>query len=260
LASDDAKNWTVLRLAALAEDADPLGRAPGEALCPERYDEAALASMREVLGGYSFNALLQQRATGRRGDVFDPAWFQLVNPGEVPVDGDAVLWFDCGATEDGGDFTTGVLTIRKGPNFWLWPKMHVQKGTTKRDRLMRNVADQVREDRRGASLEVWREQEPGASGKDATVWFKDLMLGHNAKTEPTSGSKEVGAMGMSAAAENGRIHLVRSPHTSQFLEESRQFPRAAHDDLIESGYRGFNVLARQKERRRAPLSSGYVTG
>jgi predicted phage terminase large subunit-like protein len=41
-----------IRLPAIAEDdePDPLGRAPGQALCPERYDEVALAGFRADVG------------------------------------------------------------------------------------------------------------------------------------------------------------------------------------------------------------------
>jgi hypothetical protein len=46
LASEDAKDWVVIRLPALAEEDDELGRRVGEALCPERYDEKTLKKIR----------------------------------------------------------------------------------------------------------------------------------------------------------------------------------------------------------------------
>src|SRR5207244_2242627 len=36
-AEAEGERWEILRLPALAEEADPLGRAPGEPLWPERY-------------------------------------------------------------------------------------------------------------------------------------------------------------------------------------------------------------------------------
>lgn len=75
LASEDAPNWTVINLPALAEANDPLGRKEGEALCPERYDEQALADIRRVMGA-SFQALYQQRPAAEEGDIFKREWWQ----------------------------------------------------------------------------------------------------------------------------------------------------------------------------------------
>ncbi len=76
LASDDAPNWTVINLPALALDGDELGRAPGEALCPERYDVEALEGIRSVLGSYSFQALYQGSPTPEEGARFRRSWFR----------------------------------------------------------------------------------------------------------------------------------------------------------------------------------------
>lgn len=260
LASEDAKNWTVVTLPALAEADDLLGRKPGEALCPERYDEAALADIRTVTHGYSWEALYQQRPTAKRGETYDPAWFALADPDEVPRDAESVLWFDRASTDAGGDYTAGVLVLRKGPDFWLWPKLHVQHTAGVRDQLMRNVADQVKQERQRVPPTVWGEQEPGSGGKDAAHNFKRTMLGHAVKTEPTTGSKESRAEPMASQAELGHVRVVRSPLTSKLLEEARQFPRGTHDDLIESAFSGFNVLARSPKRTPSPKSTAFFSG
>jgi hypothetical protein len=49
--------WTVLRLPALAEEGDPLGREPGAALWPGWEDRAALLAKRDALGEPSFAAM-----------------------------------------------------------------------------------------------------------------------------------------------------------------------------------------------------------
>ncbi|MBC8134516.1 MAG: hypothetical protein H8F28_01345, partial [Fibrella sp.] len=75
LASDSGGEWTVIKLPAIAEENDPLGRAPGEALCPERYDVPALERLRKVLKS-SFDALFQQRPVAAGGNIFKSEWFQ----------------------------------------------------------------------------------------------------------------------------------------------------------------------------------------
>lgn len=75
LEEEDGEFWEVVSLPALAEENDPLGRKPGEALCPERYDRAALLRIKSKLTGYGFDSLYQQRPTPREGALFKLAWF-----------------------------------------------------------------------------------------------------------------------------------------------------------------------------------------
>jgi hypothetical protein len=66
--------WEVINLPALADANDPLGRQPGEALCPERFSVADLERVRTVLGTYSFEALYQQRPRPQAGALMKREW------------------------------------------------------------------------------------------------------------------------------------------------------------------------------------------
>jgi predicted phage terminase large subunit-like protein len=68
-----------IRLPALAETGDPLGRAPGEALWPERFNERRLKAIRAVINEYSFAALYQQNPRLKGTILFceTPSRFQL---------------------------------------------------------------------------------------------------------------------------------------------------------------------------------------
>jgi predicted phage terminase large subunit-like protein len=68
LASDDARNWSVISLPALAEANDPLGRIEGEALCPERYNADKLLEIKNIQKA-NFHALYQQRPTAIEGAI-----------------------------------------------------------------------------------------------------------------------------------------------------------------------------------------------
>ena len=72
---EEGGEWTVINLPALAEDDDILGRAPGEALCPDRYDEVALARIKRVVGS-SFEALFQGRPVAAEGNLVKRQWFR----------------------------------------------------------------------------------------------------------------------------------------------------------------------------------------
>ena len=73
---DEVGDWDVINLPALAEEDDPLGRAPGTALCPERYDENALYATRTDIGNQAWSALYQQRPQPEGGGAFKRADFR----------------------------------------------------------------------------------------------------------------------------------------------------------------------------------------
>jgi predicted phage terminase large subunit-like protein len=75
LDNSDARLWDKIDFPAIAEEADVLGRSPGDALWPERYDVAALAGIRESVGSRAWNALYQQRPSAMDGDIFRRQWF-----------------------------------------------------------------------------------------------------------------------------------------------------------------------------------------
>lgn len=63
--------WFHIRIPAISEDDDdPIGRMPGQALCPERYDEKALLRIRNNLSPMMWAALFQQRPAPMDGTVF----------------------------------------------------------------------------------------------------------------------------------------------------------------------------------------------
>lgn len=146
-AEDGGEWWEVVKLPALAEgrtagipacegesgtqarmpavqSEDPLGREPGDALCPDRYDEAALAKIKRKLGSYSFSALYQQNPVPSDGGLFKREWFATI----VDRAPDGLRWiraYDLAvSTKTTADYTasfrcaldkrTGILYIADG--------------------------------------------------------------------------------------------------------------------------------------------------
>lgn len=81
--------WTVLRLPALAEADDPMGRAEGDALCPEMWPKNVLEGVRAE-NPYVFAALYQQSPAPAEGLIFKREDFRYWVPfveenGEIAV-------------------------------------------------------------------------------------------------------------------------------------------------------------------------------
>src|SRR5262249_26107941 len=79
-AQAEGESWEVLNLPALAVEGDPLGRQPGEALWSERFDAAALATIRQTIGRYHLAALYQQTPQPAEGGAFQRSWFRYWRP------------------------------------------------------------------------------------------------------------------------------------------------------------------------------------
>lgn len=82
---DPRPDWCVIRLPALAEDDDPLGRALGAALCPAVKTRAELLEL-QANDPYWFASLYQGSPTVRKGNVIPPSRRYYVQT----LDGDAV--------------------------------------------------------------------------------------------------------------------------------------------------------------------------
>ncbi len=94
LLSTEEHGWRVLRLPALAEEGDVLGREIGEALWPARYDAETLARRREEMGSRLFAAEYQQEPTPAVGAIFRREWFRYYRPvadGAFALDGAAIV-------------------------------------------------------------------------------------------------------------------------------------------------------------------------
>src|SRR5262245_36309965 len=72
----EGSHWRVISFPALAAENDPLGRAPGEPLWPERYDAAALAATKASIGERAWEALYQQDPFGDGGTFFRREWLE----------------------------------------------------------------------------------------------------------------------------------------------------------------------------------------
>lgn len=68
--------WLIIRLPALAEENDPLGRKPGEALWPDRFPLSRLRKIKRTAGSFWFAGLYQQQPSPAQGAIFRRSWFR----------------------------------------------------------------------------------------------------------------------------------------------------------------------------------------
>jgi predicted phage terminase large subunit-like protein len=233
-----ASAWEVLNLPALAEEDDPLGREPGEALWPERYDRAALAEIRKSanVGEYFFSAMFQGRPVPRSGGMFRREWFPIV--AAAPAVATRVRFWDM-ASSTTGDYTAGVRMARIDPGIYYVEDVVRGRWTPhERDRVILQTA-QID----GRSVPVRVEQEPGSAGVSVVAATVKLLAGYAIRGERPTGDKATRAAPFASQCEAGNVRLVAGGWIRDFLEEIELFPVAKHDDQADACSGCFNALA-----------------
>ena len=261
LLADQGDRWRVLRLPALAETqeerdeaarllglpaggADPLGRAPGEALCPRRFSVEALAAIRRDVGARVWSAEYQGLPRPLEGVLFRREWFGVVSA--APAGVVCVRYWDKAGTHGAGDYTVGVLLAQHEGRFYVADVVRGQWSAHEREQVIRRTAE-----RDGAGVAIWLEQEPGSGGKDSAAASLRALAGFNAHAAPVSGDKVTRATPFAAQAEAGNVVLVRGAWNAAYLEELCAFPSGAHDDQVDASSGAFNHLARRQGQVRS---------
>ncbi len=88
----EGDHWTVVRFPAEAEEADVLGRTPGEALWPDEFPLPWLQAQRRRIGSADYAALYQQRPQELHGGAFQARWFRWYTADEITVEDDHWVW------------------------------------------------------------------------------------------------------------------------------------------------------------------------
>jgi predicted phage terminase large subunit-like protein len=244
LVAEQPGDWLAVRLPAIAEANDPLGRAEGAPLWPERFDRAELDRKRRNAPTW-FAAQYQQRPLDLEGGFFKGLEKIRVLPA-APADDQfakVVRSWDLAATEKQAgadpDYTVGVLMGRgKDKTFCVLDVQRARLGPKGVRQLIRQTAE-----RDGKRVPVRLEREGGASGKIAAESIvSDELAGWPAYAVRPRGNKAERAEPWAAQVEAGNACVVRAGWNAAFLDEHRSFPTGGHDDIVDACSLAFSEL------------------
>lgn len=231
--------WTVLRLPALAEEGDPLGRHPGDALWPGWEDRAALLAKREILGEPSFAAMYQQAPLPEGGTLFSVDQLALVDTAPA---GPAVRGWDLASGTDASrdpDWTVGVLLARDGKNrFVVDDVRRARVGPEALDAFVLDVAQ-----RDGADVAISLPRDPGQAAAYQVMGLIRALAGFRVRATAETGPKPLRAEGIASQIAIGNVRLRRAAWNRDFIEELATFPHGRKDDQVDALSRAFAVLA-----------------
>ena len=231
-------NLKVLSFKAIADEDEPPFRKKGEALFPEHKSIDFLSLRKSVMKKTSWNSLYQQNPTIEEGEFFMVSKFTTITgrpPTPIKL---SVRYWDKGGTEDGGDYTVGVLMhLLANGQFYVSDVVRGQWSALKREQAIYDTA--VLD---GKNVLIRYEQEPGSGGKESAEATGRMLRGFNVKADKVNPNKKARAENYSCQVEIGNVILKQAPWNHQFIEEHRFFPNGTHDDIIDASSGAFSSL------------------
>jgi predicted phage terminase large subunit-like protein len=242
LLAQNATEWHVVRLPAIAEDDDPLQRHPGTVLWPDWEDEQALLRRRNTIGERAWWALFQQSPRPVVGSLFKTECVEILDAWLKPDTGMVVRAWDLAATAATGsndpDWTAGVKLTRDTNGRFVVLDVVRMRGTP--HQVEAAIADAARVD--GASVIIGLPEDPGQAGKHQATYLANGLAGYRTATQRESGSKATRAGPVASQVEARNFAMVRAQWNHAFLDELRDFPFGRKDDQVDALSRAFSML------------------
>ena len=236
---EGADPWRILKLPALAEAGDPLGRAFGMPLWPEWESGEAIARKRALLGERAFAALFQQDPRPRTGRLFLPA---RVNVLDDPQWITAVRAWDLAATAHTAgrdpDYTVGVKLGRDANGAYsILDVVRLRGGPHEVEEAIARTAEAD-----GVGVTIGLPQDPGQAGRAQVRYLAKQFAGYRVVASPETGAKETRAMPVASQVNAGNLSIRRAPWNRALLEEMQDFPHGTKDDQVDALSRAFALL------------------
>lgn len=242
LLAQNASEWRVLRLAALAEDDDPLAREPGEALWPQWEDRTALLRRQATIGERSWSALYQQSPRPDVGTLFRTESIDILEVSPIQTGDLQVRAWDLAATAGTGgydpDWTVGIKVGRTRSGKFIILDIQRFRGTPHDVETM--IVEAARID--GRAVPIGLPQDPGQAGKHQVSYLARQLVGHRIETSPETGSKLTRAGPVASQIEAHNFAMLRASWNYALVEELRNFPFGRKDDQVDALCRAFSML------------------
>lgn len=261
--------WDLTRLPALAEVydpashdpfarmPDPLDRAPGEPLEPEKFSVQEVRSRARDFGTFLTSALEQQRPSPEEGDELLREWWKWYDTAPARFDDAASSWDMKLKDNESGDYVVGQAWGRTGADYWMLGQLRGQwnMATTKLAIALMAVRypalkrHYIENSGNGPDLKkqlakadpkyVVSEKESGRLGmtEDERRAVEALIrrgMSRLILVTPV-GAKPIRARAVSGIAESGHVHLPNNyPEALRFVDEASEFPNGVNDDQVDA--------------------------
>lgn len=244
LVARNSEDWCVLRLPAIAEAQDPLGRPPGAALWPDWEPLEALNNKRTVVGSRVWSALFQQAPLQSTGRLFNMDKLAVVAD-DATLSASCkrmVRAWDLAATPESAqhdpDWTVGLKLVLEEHGRYLIEDVVRLRGDY---RAVQNlILATAHADRHDVVISL--PIDPGQAGKSQIAQLAALLAGYRIYASKEQGSKSSRALLVAAQLAAGNFAIRRGPWNQTFIDEMTAFPQGAKDDQVDALSRAFLTL------------------
>ena len=224
-----AEGWQHIRLPAIAEPKDILGRKEGEALWPARYSLESLAKVK-ARGEYWWSSMYQQNPVPATGGIFKKQWWKYYS--KPPVGIIRKIWTWDTAVKDGeeNDWSVGQLWAECADGYYL---LRVVRKKMLYPELLDRVKMEYSLFKTNAIL-----VEDKSSGQQLIQSLTNgtrLPLILDPEIIKPVNDKVVRANLVTPMIQSGRVFLPQEAEwLPDFLEELSIFPKGPNDDQVDT--------------------------
>jgi predicted phage terminase large subunit-like protein len=223
----EAKKWRIIDFPAIAGDKDLLGRKPGEALWPERFDIGYLDNIPTTDKGSPSPA---------EGSFFRDAWMRTYKRMSDLPDKSKLKFYGASdhavSTEQGRDKTClGIVGVDEDDQIWLMPDLFWQQSDTKTVVEMMIILIE-----RYNPIFWWAEK--GHISRSIGPFLRKRMLEKrvfcSVEEVVPNGDKEARAQSFQGRCAMGKVIFPNFPRWwADAHDQMIKFPQGGHDDFVD---------------------------
>ncbi len=251
-----AMEWTFVDLPALARENDPLGRAEGDALWPERWPVDVLRKRKSEVGSLAFACQYQGAPVPPEGRFVQRAWFPRYTPGSLPAFKKIVLGVDCAAKAEKRNDNSAIAAVGVPASSVESYLLDVWAKRIEFPDLVRALKEHYAR-WKDLSVPVFVYVEDASAGTQLVQSLK-RESGIPVILVKTGGKSKIERMeSLTPHFEAGRVLLpAHASWLGAFEEELYAFPAARHDDRVDA----FAIAIAQVAQKAFAYAGAFSSG
>jgi len=225
--------WEVFKFPAIAEEGDPLGRRPGEALNPKLFNEYDLNGIKEEVGSYAWAGLYQQDPVPRQGGMFKRHWWRWWQADDKFPFKRVIQFWDC-AQKPGltNDFSVCATWGEGELGYYLIDLFQAKMEQPDLEKAIVNNYERMKGRGLRVTAVVIEDKSAGSGAIQSTRRNTKIPV---IAFDPGQRDKEVRAGAATPTVQSGRCFLPEGQSfVEEFVLEHEKFPKAKHDDQVDT--------------------------
>lgn len=240
LLEEGARDWEIIKMPAIAQEDDILGREPGEALWSEAGFDSEWAKVTEKeKGPLDWASLYQQDPRPVTGALLKRSYWNFYTERQDPRTFDRIIQsWDCTFKDlESSDYVVGQVWGKRGPDFYLLDQRREKMGIIA---TMQAIEQMTRKWSQATGIYI----EDKANGTAVIEMLKRKLSGL-IPVQP-EGGKLVRAQAVLPLIAAGNVYLPAAdlePWINDYVHELAAFPYGKHDDQTDATTQALNILS-----------------